>query len=172
MNRETKRLHYFAYGSNMPLARLQARTPSARVLATGMVTGHQLRFHKHGVDGSAKCDLFETGEREHCVHGVVFSLSHEDKSVLDVIEGLGSGYEVKRVNVAGHDGQLREAFTYYATCIRDDLIPWDWYKAYVVNGAREHGLPADYINCIERVIAQQDPDVERRQRNRRILGLD
>jgi hypothetical protein len=52
---------YFAYGSNMSVSRLVARTPSAQPLGRCALRGHQLRFHKVGGDGSAKCDAFHTG---------------------------------------------------------------------------------------------------------------
>ncbi|TNF88372.1 MAG: gamma-glutamylcyclotransferase, partial [Gammaproteobacteria bacterium] len=41
-------LYYFAYGSNMSPARLQARVPSARPLGVYRLKGHRLSFHKRG----------------------------------------------------------------------------------------------------------------------------
>jgi hypothetical protein len=54
---------YFAYGSNMLTRRLRdpARAPSARVLATGYVTGRRLVFDKAGQDGSGKPDSCRVG---------------------------------------------------------------------------------------------------------------
>ena len=50
------------------------------------------------------------------------------------------------------DGE-RLALTYHANPERIDasLRPRGWYKAHVVRGAREHGLPADYIRELEQV---------------------
>ena len=40
-----QRLNYFAYGSNMSLARLRARIPSAEKVGSFMLREHSLRFH-------------------------------------------------------------------------------------------------------------------------------
>ena len=31
------------------------------------------------------------------------------------------------------------------------LTPYDWYKAFVLAGAREHGLPQDYVAALDAV---------------------
>ena len=43
-------MKYFAYGSNMSFARLQARVPSARSLGCYALRQHDLRFHKSGLE--------------------------------------------------------------------------------------------------------------------------
>lgn len=50
---------------------------------------------------------------------------------------------------------------YYATNTDPSLKPWSWYKAHVMAGAREHGLPATYVAVIEGTEAAQDPDATR-----------
>ncbi len=67
------------------------------------------------------------------------------------IEGLGYGYQVKDVLIKLHDGSLIKAFTYCATHINLALRPFDWYKEHVLTGARENGLPEDYIGMIEAI---------------------
>ena len=47
----------FAYGSNMPSARLRGRCPSARAIGIAELRGHELRWHKRSKDGSGKCDI-------------------------------------------------------------------------------------------------------------------
>jgi gamma-glutamylcyclotransferase len=41
------------------------------------------------------------------------------------------------------------------------LPPYSWYKALVLAGARQHGLPVDYVAMLEAVIAVQDGDAAR-----------
>lgn len=162
-------IHYFAYGSNMALARLQQRVPSAAPVSAGRVIGHQLRFHKLGSDGSGKCDLFATGCDAHEVHGVLYRFDISHKPALDAAEGLGYGYEEKSVEVQVADGQRLEAWSYYAIRIRQGLQPWDWYKNFVVEGARQSGLPTEYIAALERIPALRDPDEQRRQQSLQIM---
>lgn len=154
-------MHYFAYGSNMSLARLQARILSARRIATGVLAEHSLRFHKSGKDGSGKCDAFQTMDAGDRVIGAVFSIDPLEKPHLDTIEGLGFGYDEKSVTVLSASGIEYRASTYYATRIDASLKPFSWYRHHVLVGARESALPEDYIRRIEAVEYLDDPDRER-----------
>ena len=138
---------YFAFGSNMATSRLRQRAPSARPVAVARLPGHVLRWHKLGRDGSGKCDACAAAARpEDAVWGVLFDIDEADKPGLDAAEGLGIGYDERMVHVETEAGR-RCALTYQARPDRIDprLRPRAWYKAYVLAGAREHGLPAAYV---------------------------
>ena len=155
-------MHYFSYGSNMSSKRLLERVPSAKKVSTGVLANHDLRFHKVGkIDGTAKCDAMETGNPEHAVHGVLYRLCESEKPHLDRVEGLGKGYEEKRVSVKMDCGNVIEAYTYYATHIDPALKPLGWYKEHVLRGAEEHGLPETYIRTIESIEHYEDADKAR-----------
>jgi gamma-glutamylcyclotransferase len=162
---------YFAYGSNMLSARLQARTPSARTAGIGQVRGHQLAWHKRGTgDGSGKCDLLLTGRDEDWAWGVLWHIHWDDKPHLDEAEALGRGYEEKQVPVMTGQGTVM-AWTYWATDIDARLPVYDWYHAYVLAGAREHGLPADYVARIAAQPVLVDPDAMRRRERMALFDL-
>ncbi|MGV6826937.1 MAG: gamma-glutamylcyclotransferase family protein [bacterium] len=154
-------MYYFAYGSNMSVPRLLARVPSASVVTVAELSGHRLCFHKQGRDGSAKCDAYETKLADHKVVGIVFEICEKEKPGLDKCEGLGKGYEQKYVELTTTDGEHITAMTYYATRIDSELRPYHWYKAHVLAGAREHGLPAKYIEKYINIVSLPDPDSER-----------
>lgn len=158
-------MYYFSYGSNMSTRRIQARVPAARIFSSAVLERHRLVFHKvSNNDATAKCDAWETGLTQDRVHGVIFTVSEQDKLVLDEYEGLGQGYEEKMVQVKLINGEMIEAVTYYATRVDPALKPLDWYKHHVLRGAREHGLPEEYIQVIETVEHIVDNDNERRER--------
>lgn len=158
-------LNYFAYGSNMSLRRLRARVPAAQALGRGILHGHELRFHKRGRDGSGKCDAFEVENTRARVIGALFSIPQEGKAALDLVEGLGAGYEEKQVSILVGDGdQQHEAVTYYATDIHSDLLPYCWYRQHVLTGAREFELPPHYVEVIANTPYTADPDAGRRLR--------
>ncbi len=160
----------FAYGSNMATVRLQRRTPSAEFVTVAALSEHVLRWHKIGrMDRSGKCDAMFTGRPEDLVWGVVFRIRLAERSRLDEAEGLGAGYEERLVSVCAAAGPL-EVQLYYATNIDSSLAPFDWYKRFVLHGAREHGLPADYIEQLERAPSRQDPDVERARKHSLLLS--
>ena len=163
-------MFYFAYGSNMSSARLRARVASVRVVSLATLPGHALRFHKTGRDGSAKCDAFATANANDVVIGVLFDLDAAHKTTLDRYEGLGAGYDDKRVMVTTPDGELHAAVTYAATQIDTALAPYDWYLAHVLRGAREHGLPAEYLARIVAVTTRVDADRARHGREMSVYG--
>jgi gamma-glutamylcyclotransferase len=150
------RVRYFAYGSNMLTARLRERVPSATAIGTGQLEGYVLRWDKRSRrDGSGKCDADATGRQGDVVWGVVFELDQEDKPALDQAEGLGAGYMEKMVHVLTEAGPVT-AVTYCATDKDARLRPYHWYKALVIAGAREHGLPASYRSRLELVVTVSD----------------
>ncbi len=163
-------MYYFAYGSNMLTRRLTVaeRGPSARAIAVGTLPGRRLRFHKIGLDGSGKCDAEHTGKATDCVYGVLFELDDADKFALDRLECAGGGYDSEIVSIDLPNGSA-EAATYFAQRTRPSLQPFHWYKALVVAGALEHGLPMDYVAELRAVVSIDDPDDVRRQRNEALL---
>ena len=64
---------------------------------------------------------------------------------------------------------MLRVLTYQALRVRPDLAPYHWYRDYVLFGAREHGLPAPYVDAIARVPSVDDPDPARHDENRRRL---
>lgn len=155
---------YFAYGSNLLTRRLRERTPSATKVGTGMLAGHELRWHMAGGDGSGKCDVVRSPDPGSRVYGVVYRILAPEKHVLDAAETVGVGYEQKLAPIVTGGGPI-EALLYYAISLEPDAVPYDWYHAIVVSGAREHGLPASYIETLERARSIPDPDPERARRH-------
>ena len=157
-------LIYFAYGSNMSLPRLSSRISIIERLGAAQLPSHQLAFHKVGSDFSAKCDIVFTGQETDCVHGIAYNISLQDKTILDKIEGLGSGYDEKSVQLVLNNGDSSNAVSYYATHIDSTLKPFHWYKQHVLHGAKENSLPSAYIESIEKISSENDPDIKRNKR--------
>lgn len=161
---------YFAYGSNMLSARLKdpTRCPSAKAVGVARFEGHQLRWHKVSSDGSGKCNVVPVDSEGAQVLGVLFEISSSEKAALDQAEGVGSGYAEAMLSVEV-GGVSCEAVAYLATSTEDSLRPYSWYRAFVLGGAREFSLPADYIAMIEGVEATIDPKRQRHDRNMAII---
>ncbi len=163
-------IHYLAYGSNLHPVRLKQRVSSSRPIGCVVLGGHHLRFHKKGADDSGKCDAFFTGESAHTVHGAVYSMRADQRHLLDAAEGLGHGYNRRhaRLTVAGSEV---ETFFYAADSehVEPGLAPFSWYKRLVVEGARIHGLPDEYVHFLDSVPALEDPDTGRARAHLDIL---
>ncbi|QSP94680.1 gamma-glutamylcyclotransferase [Marinobacter salinisoli] len=160
---------YFAYGSNMSLARLRARVPSALALGQYRLHQHDLRFHKACHDGSAKCDAYFTSNVRDVIYGALFNIDPDEKPVLDKAEGLGFGYDEKTVDVLAVDGRPVRAVTYVATHIDTTLKPYSWYMNHVLIGAQETALPLEYIETkMISIAVVEDADSRRDARQRAI----
>lgn len=154
-------MRYFAYGSNLFSPRLRFRVPGCRVAGVARLPQYQLRFHKRGSDGSAKCDAFRTGRAEDFVIGVVYEIPPSEKKLLDRFEGLGRGYDDASVTLLTAEGTVVTASTYVASpaAIDATLRPFGWYKDFVLRGAAEHALPDDYVAAFIRAARDvTDPD--------------
>lgn len=141
----------------MSFKRLQQRTPSAVPLGTFSLPKHQIVFHKHGRDDSAKCDAYYTGVSDNIVIGRLYEIAEIEKPALDRAEGLGNGYEEKVIRVFNAKNSFK-AVTYYATNLNNTLKPFTWYKQHVLMGAREANLPVEYICILESIPAVEDYD--------------
>lgn len=163
---------YFAYGSNMLTARLQApeRCPSASPLGVAELRGHELRWHKRSKkDGSGKCDIAASTAPDASMFGVLYEIANPEKSALDHEEGLNKGYEAVDVALL-FNGTSLLARSYRATDTDPALRPYTWYHALVITGAKQHGLPAEYVAGLESVLADVDPDQTRHNNNMALIG--
>jgi cation transport regulator ChaC len=164
----------FAYGSNMLTRRLRApeRAPSAQREGIGYVQGYRLTFDK-GSTGkkyrSGKCDMERTGVATDRVWGVLFSIPNTEEAALDKAEGLDKGYRKDRKIPVVTDACTREGVAYIATEKDPAVKPYHWYKAFVVAGAVEHGLPPAYVEWLRTFESQPDPDAKRRAENEALL---
>lgn len=142
---------YFAYGSNLQTARLRERVPSARVLGAHLLEGFRFTLDKPGRDGSAKANLrAQAGGR---VWGAVYNLDAADWAKLDACE---FGYRRLRVRLRA-DGAEREADAYLSQLRCEELVAFRWYKQLILDGAREHALPSEWIEFLEGLPARPDP---------------
>ncbi len=152
-------ISYFAFGSNMLIERLKKRVPSACVLGTASLRGYALRFNKLSKDGSGKANIVPSADPRAVVYGVLYHLDDDDRPLLDKVEGLGKGYQIRYLRVRRDGAEAEEeAFAYVAApgAIRDDLPPFQWYKKMVIKGATQNRLPESYVRQIEAVVAVED----------------
>lgn len=76
-----------------------------------------------------------------------------------------------RLSLRLTDNTNTDAWVYIAKKPQDDpaLRPYTWYKRFLVEGAREHALPPEYVVELERIEAIQDPDQQRDREKRALI---
>lgn len=164
-------LNYFAYGSNLHPARLQARIGACHVRDVALLAGASLCFHKVGLDRSGKCDISFQQQTATGVWGVIYQISPEQRGQLDQFESLGAGYQIREVEVLTRDRQTLKVFTYHAMSefIDAQIQPFDWYHELVLQGARFHGFPAEYLEQLLQVELATDSDSNRISQAQQIM---
>jgi len=143
-------LWYFAYGSNMQRATFVGRRGMRpqRSLA-GRLDGYRLTFNLPVGPGERGVANLIT-EAGYVTHGVLHLISSEEFERLDRTEGVGVGYYVRApVVVLDSDGCSIDAWTYLSVRGVVGRKPSARYIALLLEGAREHGLPVDYIRALE-----------------------
>ncbi len=158
----------FAYGSNMCSGRFRdyGVTPEGGGLSA-VLEGYRLVFNKQSQDGSGKANIEPAAESR--LWGVAYTIPDADLVSLD--RGEGAGYRRSEIRVRSTESTEYSAWVYIAARPSADpnLRPYAWYKRFLVEGAREHVLPPDYVAGLERIEAIDDEDVQR-DREKRALG--
>ena len=161
----------FAYGSNMNIKRLQERTPSARKVTNAFINGYRFSCNKVSNTGSSKGNIVFTNNSSDVVWGVVFEIDDKEKPALDDAEGLGKGYNQTLLTMTGEDSSQHSVQVYVADPRHqnNNLLPFDWYREFIISGAEQNGLPTGYVDSLKRMNAVKDPNEKRREKNYAIL---
>lgn len=150
MSTDASPLWYFAYGSNMARAIfLETRRMQPLASQCGWLDGYRLCFNipvGPGERGVANL-LREVGAR---THGVLYQLSIDDFDRLDGTEGVSFGlYQRVPVSIVTAQHGVIEAWTYQSTAITDGRKPSLRYIQLLLDGARENGLPGEYVAYLQ-----------------------
>lgn len=142
-------LLYFAYGSNMDPVQMRQRCPDSAVVGTAVLGGHALCFPR--LSALRKCGVASYEPHpERDLWGVVYRMSADDFVRLDNNEGylLGRATEQNAYNRIEISVKLNAVPTPVQTylAIRQDGVhlPSLAYLKHLRDGARHHGLPAEY----------------------------
>lgn len=165
-------MYYFAYDDKMYTPVLNEILDEFTCLGPAYIEGHRLYFHKLSEkDKSGKCNIIKVNDLTEKVHGVLYDIPARKKHLLDKAEGLGFGSQETTVKITTSSGDNVFAFTFIANTayIMQDLVPYQWYKALLVGGAKEHQLPEKYINSLQAHASQPDQNPIRLEQAQKLL---
>lgn len=147
---------YFAYGSNMVSKQMLERCPDCEVTGVAKLVDHRLAFTRFSRNRQSwVADIVEAPGSD--VWGVLYGLSRRDRDELDANEGHPSAYRRGPITVLDVDGNVVAACTYRVVTKQPEKPPAAAYWRLLVEGAREHGLPPDYIARLETLERADDP---------------
>src|SRR5512136_1024714 len=133
----------------MHRAQMERWCPASRFLTTAALTGFRFVYDGFSVtwDGAVANIVKSDAET---VWGVLYEVTERDRRTLDAFEGYPRDYEHRDVEVRDRDGNLYRAMTYFRTG-RPLGQPHPDYERIVIDGAKESGVPDDYIDRTLRV---------------------
>jgi len=134
---------YFAYGSNMNQEQMSTRCRGSELGSLARLTGW-----RYFINGRVYAGI-EESPSDH-VLGCFWSLEDEHVASLDRYEGVkGNFYSKETLEVEKPEDGSKVSALVYLSVNREYGIPTPRYQGVVVSGAREIGLPADYLTMLE-----------------------
>ena len=142
---------YFAYGSNLLSEQMVARTGPIRTgdeqPRIARLPNYHLAFNMRGDDGQFYANIVTPGNG---VIGVAYRCGPE---VLEKLDRCERGYERQELEVFDDRGVELRAVAYIGRPeqVTAEGRPSAAYLQKIVIGAREHGLPEEYIRALEAI---------------------
>jgi gamma-glutamylcyclotransferase len=150
-------LWYFAYASNLCRAIFgERRGMRALASSAARLDDYRLCFDLPVGPGERGVATVEPAAGA-CVWGAAYLLGRDDSERLDRSEGVHVGlYRRVAVDVTLADGAVVTAFTYRSFWRTEGRKPSARYLGLILDGAREHGLPAEYVRVLESLERARD----------------
>lgn len=131
---------YIAYGSNLNLAQMADRCPTARVICSSEMQGWQLLFR-----GSRTGAVATVEPKKGCrVPVLVWEITPADEAALDRYEGWPFLYRKETVRVK-INGKTVKAMVYIMNEGRPPGQPSCYYYSVILEGYKEAGFDMDIL---------------------------
>lgn len=143
---------YFGYCTMLEAAEMRRLCPGAVALGVYELDGYRLRFSSFHDDPSrGSCDLTEMPG--HRMWGLLYEMVPAEYDELDRLAGVPNGYlERIDVSVSRAGTQSRAATTYKSPRPGGAFSPPPAYTRPILAGARELGLPDEYVRELAGII--------------------
>jgi hypothetical protein len=143
---------YFAYGSNMNFAQMKQRCSSPKVLGIARLPGYRVEFYGYSAiwDGAQETVVPDWKSE---VWGVLYELQFFDCEQLDVyqdarLSGTGAYFHYPVDVIAMQQGSI-DVMIYKKDILGDEKSPSTEYLNFIIQGAKERGLPKEYIALLQ-----------------------
>ena len=137
---------YFAYGSNLDVAQMEARCDAPTLVGIAFLAHHRFVF----AGTSPNRENMGVGSmrvaHNHQLAGVIWSITDADLKALDGREGFPSRYQRELMPVTDLQGQQHQAHVYFK---KDDVPlnpPCQSYLLQVLQAYEYHGLDSEIVH--------------------------
>lgn len=143
--------YYFAYGSNMDLGQMKRRCSKPKVLGVARLPGYRVEFYGYSSlwDGAQETVIPDLQSE---VWGVLYELQAYDCESLDVAQdarmnGTGAYFHYPVGVIDMQQGTIN-ALIYKKDVLQEAKFPSTEYLEFIFQGAKEQGLPVEYIKLL------------------------
>ena len=123
---------------------MHQRCPSSNFLKRAFLFGYKLVFDGYSSNWKGPVANVIKSPNE-MVWGGIFEINGDNLAALDCHEGYPESYNRRHVTVKDDEGNEIKAVLYYRA-LRDLGKPSRDYLDIIIRGARDFGLPEEYIN--------------------------
>lgn len=136
-------MFYLAYGSNMNHQQMKKRCPGARFLRRVYVESY--KFVYDGQSNSRNSPVANiVSAKGGRVWGGLFEINEDNLAALDRYEDYPNSYDRSELDAKDDQNNLYKAWAYYRTG-KNIGEPSEEYRGIVIEGARNCGLPEEYV---------------------------
>ncbi|MCS6936110.1 MAG: gamma-glutamylcyclotransferase [Candidatus Bipolaricaulota bacterium] len=142
---------YFAYGSNMNVRRMEDRVRRRGIeRKLGYIQDYKMVFNKLASESKGTGYANIIPQSGAIVYGVLYKLTEKEMKTLDKYERVDEGhYQRKKLEITVEENEQVTAYVYVALRTKEGLRPTQDYLKCIIEGAKENGLPQDYIQQLE-----------------------
>lgn len=158
---------YFAYGFNLNVEKMSQKCTKPCILGVARLADHKIGFYEHSVvwDGAVETLIPDTQSE---VWGVLYQLESYAWEQLDNAEDArldGTGeYFHYPIEVLDDQNNIRHASMYKKARLGEPKQPSTEYLDIIIQGAKEHQLPEDYITTLQNITSKPASYAVPRQR--------
>ena len=137
---------YFAYGSNMDAAQMEARCENPQMQGIAFLLHHRLGFAGTSPNRENMGVASMRPAPEQQLAGVIWSISDADLNELDAREGYPKRYQRAQKTVTDLQGQKHEAFLYYKKAEVALNPPCQAYLLQVLQAYETHRFDTEIVH--------------------------
>ena len=134
---------YFAFGSNMNHRQMKQRCKDSSYISSGVLERFKFVYDGYSTRWKGAVGNIVPSKSD-SVFGALFEVTEEDLDALDGYEGYPTRYQKIEVPVVSKERGEMRAFAYFREGEKEGL-PSDDYLSTVLQGARDCGLPDQYV---------------------------
>lgn len=159
---------YIAYGSNMNLAQMKQRCPTAKVVGKTELKDFELVFRGSRNSAVVTIEPCEGGK----VPLLLWRIQPQDEKFLDRYEGYPNFYEKEYLEI-DMSGKQAFAMVYVMTPGYELGKPSEYYKKTIVEGYQSADFDTDILNeAINKTMERMGKELKESDGQKNLFGLD